>query len=842
MALPLRIYLLVRYGADAWSVAESTDLDTVVATWNARPSPGQTNGVLHVGFGRPSSEPFEPLAARYPGRLLLTAAAMYTLPAGFDSETTPVGMAFDRPVFLATTGWGAPTPRPAKETAVEPQNGQSTAPSSAEGWLAALLNQHADLGPTLNDAGIVDDVSYLVNEAQLEQASRHLVGLFRFEALIDGRQDDPCAMIHECPPWLLERSLKTIGLTVRISNAFKRAGLEHVRDLQPYSVDKLFALPNFGRRSVADLRDALRKALDDGPRDIRAMRNQAQRTALLSQIEQTLESFGPRERDILVRRMGLDCEQKTLQEIGDTHDLTRERVRQIEAKGIERIRRDASWGEFLVATLERLVAGREFPLPVQGLEAVEPWFEGVGRAAAVFEYVLTAIYPSKWAVVHIDDADYVGRLSQDQWKHLVAEACRTLASGSEQRWSEEHCRALISTLLKEPVSEFRSLLWKHATKYCHFVSESDGMRVLASYGRGAEQIVEAVLQESDRPLHFMEIATRASQRAGRPIDVRRTHAAAGIVGLLLGRGTFGARKHLALADADFAAIREEVEEIVFAGPDGRQWHTSELVSLLAERGIPHRGDVDKYGVDVVLKESTVLRRLGRMVWAKGDANLCGSNVRIDLRQAIVDILTKAGGPLRAIEIRQRLVALRGINQNIVIVDDAPLVRLGHGLWGLNDRDIPLHRDQQTILIKQLVAALQSRREGIHVSELSSVVHNPKYLACTPEAMLSIATQDPRLTANASKYLYLGEWGHPRRESLIDAIKATLEQVQSPLNIDEVVRRVEGRLKRPSERTAISSGLRAIGASYEPGTETWAWSSEHEADEDELVDAGVSDSE
>ena len=836
MTLPLQAYLLIRYRADVWSSTASANLEPVVSLWTSRSDPEQTSGVLHIGFEQLASELFEPLTALYPGRLLVTAAAKYALPAQFKSETTPVGTVAEVPVFLATTGWAALSARRASETPAHSQQPSQILSFGSANWLAAFLDQHPDLAPTLKGAGIVDDASYLANEAHLDRSIRRRVGMFRCYELIGERRDDPCAIVQEAPPWLLDRALDTIGLTVRISNVFKPMGFEHVRDLQTYTVGKLRSLPNFGRLSVADLRDALLNALNDGPFNVQIKLDEAKHGALLSQIKKSLEGLDERDRDVLVRRMGLGCEKQTLQQIGKAYDITRERVRQIELAVIKRLRTGAFWHELLVANLERLVAEREFPMPVQGLEAVDPWFEGVGRDTATFEYVLTTICSDQWSVLDIDGAEYVGKLTQDEWRSLVVKAQGMLAGGAEQRWTEEHCRTLVDTLLKEPVREFRPLLWKLATKHCHFVAGRDGTRALTSYGRGAEKIVEAVLQEADSPLHFTEIAKRASQRAGRPIDERRAHGAAGVVGLLLGRGTFGAEKHLALSNADAATIREEVEEIVFTGPDDRQWHASELSSLLAERDLPLQANFDKYVVDIVLKASTVLQGLGRMIWTKANVSTPGATERIEVRDTVVKILQKAGGPLQSSEIQQRLVALRGINQTILITDGAPLVRLGHGLWGLNDRDIPLNQDQQRMLVEQLVAALQSRGEGIHVSELSSVLNNSDYLACTPQALLSIATQDPQLTANVGKYLYLAAWGHARRENVIDALRATLEQARSPLTIDEVVARVETRLKRGIVRTSIYSRMQAIGAKYEPATQTWALPEANDTAEEEFIDA------
>ncbi len=52
-----------------------------------------------------------------------------------------------------------------------------------------------------------------------------------------------------------------------------------------------------------------------------------------------LDSLAEKERTVISRRIGLNGERETLQEIGDTYGITRERVRQIEDVGIKKIGR-----------------------------------------------------------------------------------------------------------------------------------------------------------------------------------------------------------------------------------------------------------------------------------------------------------------------------------------------------------------------------------------------------------------------------------------------------------------------------------------------------------------------
>jgi RNA polymerase primary sigma factor len=70
------------------------------------------------------------------------------------------------------------------------------------------------------------------------------------------------------------------------------------------------------------------------------------RESLLGVLHSALADLAPKEREVMALRFGLDGEEpKTLQEIGDCLGISRERVRQLEVRAKEKLRRGTKAGE-----------------------------------------------------------------------------------------------------------------------------------------------------------------------------------------------------------------------------------------------------------------------------------------------------------------------------------------------------------------------------------------------------------------------------------------------------------------------------------------------------------------
>ncbi|KYF70955.1 sigma-70 family RNA polymerase sigma factor [Sorangium cellulosum] len=124
------------------------------------------------------------------------------------------------------------------------------------------------------------------------------------------------------------------GREPSVEEVAERSGLsvEKVRMIGELALDPLSLDAPIGEEGDTRYGDLL-AGDEPTPADMLARRR------LIEQTRELLDSLQPRERELLRRRFGLDGnEDETLEEIGQSFSLTRERIRQIEAKLLEKLR------------------------------------------------------------------------------------------------------------------------------------------------------------------------------------------------------------------------------------------------------------------------------------------------------------------------------------------------------------------------------------------------------------------------------------------------------------------------------------------------------------------------
>ncbi len=150
---------------------------------------------------------------------------------------------------------------------------------------------------------------------------------------------------------IIRLPLNQVGSLNRLNKAFSQFEQKYERVPTPQELAKILELPSdkvsqairiSGKHISVDapfvdgeensLLDVLSN--DDAPKTD----NSLMKESLNQEIERALSTLTNREKDIIKHFFGINCQELSLEEIGEKFGLTRERVRQIKEKAIKRLR------------------------------------------------------------------------------------------------------------------------------------------------------------------------------------------------------------------------------------------------------------------------------------------------------------------------------------------------------------------------------------------------------------------------------------------------------------------------------------------------------------------------
>lgn len=874
----LRIYLLVYHGPNVWDISTHQNVKSLLEGWsNARATSPQCAAVVHVGFDRPETPAVLDLLLQYPERVLVTASARWTLPSAFSFTSSPIGncvdphSAEDIPVYLGTEGWGYVI-----DDVREPKEGEKlVAPpivnAPLTGWLAALYEKDIVHFAGLVDQGIDSDQKYLEQRAGLPESLRDFADVERFcylSQLIDSK--DLIEVLQIAPLRVLESSVARLSVSVRVGNVLKVASILTIGDILKLGIEELRKLPNLGLKSTADLTRAVlnfiqsqipkeklktieqeeniqqlliedRERCEQHAQSIRETEIRASTAAgnLFYLISESIDALLDKDKLVMQSRLAMCGPRLTLEEIAKKLDVTRERVRQIEAKIISKILNANVWCNAISAKLSKLLLQRNEPLFVNLLEIEDPWFAGFTDKSAFLAAVIDEFTSGQFKTISVDGRDAVTRISKDDWETLKADTKAALRDTVYQKWSETEVKLFVEAMASDKsASELSSTLLKFLAPEMHFSNGSnDHKRVLVAFGRAVEQIVMAVLEEAEAPLHYSEIFQRVQLRADREVEMRRVHnACKACGGKLFGRGTYGLMKHCTLSETEIRNILAEVEEIILTHPHSKQWHCAELVDLLAERQLDLSESVTPYVLSMILERSKHLTYLGRLVWvAHRDRDETNNMDRIDLAQACVSLLKQAGHPLSAEDLKSRVSELRGVNPGLQIHQSEQLFLVAPNIWGLLDRDNPLSQTESRVLLDGTYNILLKRGKALHISEIADAlkatgISLPQ--AATPYLLFSLANKDSRFHLAKGQLLALEGWDDLGRMTLSQAVRKIVDAMVDPLSFRELHHRIETLMERTVDTLSLSSVLQASGLVFDIEHEQWRVGLQQAVDEEE----------
>lgn len=718
----------------------------------------------------------------------------------------------------------------------------STVPKEVEGWLKELQESNVELTEACMNSGIFNEKSYFKNKQFMSDTQIRELELIRYQTLKRSINiEDPSELIPLLPTSILEAHITQLGLTVRTSNVFNVQSIFKLKDAIGYSLEDMMKWSNFGKKSAKDLCELLDASVEKlsymlpvnsgdsntaiinvNEEEITEAPNfeHASTTPLKIHFENSLSLLKTNERTILEGRTGYNGAVKTLEEMGVVIGVTRERVRQIQKKNVEKIIKTEFWDDCIAIKIGELLLSREQPLYLEMLEVEDAWFSGFMGNYQHLAAIIGLFSENQIKILTIDGSVIISRIYQDDWDTLIRSFKRTLKNkAKEQSWTKSDINLTFKSSLDEKgAAELLPVLWNSFIDSLQFGSND----ILLSFGKSIESVLNVVLNEAEAPLHFSEIARRAAPLLGREISDHNTNSRLqGTEAKLFGRGTYGLKRFNSISDLTCNHIRLVVNKAIYEGPLTKQWHVTEILNSLKEKFPSLPNELDSYLLNIILEDSEQLTYLNKNVWARADSGQLPTD-RVDMADAFIKILEDAGKPLKGKEIKARLKVIRGVHEALQIQSTERMIQVGPDTWGLYERDVNINPENISQYLDSLYLYLEDKQKGIHVTEVGEFLNEVNLGLELPEnyTLLSLAQRDERFHLGRSMFLGLAVWGEDnRRYTNAQAVRKILDEMVRPMNINEINAKVY-HLTGIVTETTVTGCLISEGAKYNKEQRLW----------------------
>lgn len=728
---------------------------------------------------------------------------------------------------------------------------------------------------------IDSDARYLVVRSGLSSEIRDPLDLFRFKFIAKRSADVvlPVEVFQAAPAQFRGEACSSLRLTVRARNCLNIAGLETIGAISDLGTVGLLGIRNCGRKTVHEISDAIKEGArewlwrrstgdvsgtilvpaswqraaseavrEDAPSESEAAsspgvvqgrslesglgidspqsESQGRIRTLAEGIALSFSELNERSKFVVEKRLGMLGSVPTLQELGLSLSLTRERVRQIESKSISLILSRGGWPESLVKSLTRLLALRSEPLWLAWLAVEDPFFGGFSFGESALGKVIEVFTGGEFCSFDLDGVPVCSRIGKDEFDALRIRSLEIVRDLLPSRPTKTHVSVLVESLASNAgARELHGRLFESILPVCHFAQlPGRDDEVLVAFGRGADHVVREVLEEADHPLHYSEVHRRVKERANSDVDIRRVHNGLAQTGVFLfGRGTYGVARHFSMSEERAAEVLEAAEDLILGGDPDRQWHAREILERLPFDTAGHGDEITPYDLNFILARSKDLRYLGRMIWVAQGSSHRDSADRIDVAQACARFLREAGRPLHMTEIRKLLLDWRGVGTHFQLNAGGDLIALAPGLWGLRERDLPLPLSKCMQILDSLYARLKLTEAGVHQSEIVNTLRDSG-LSVPPNMgtywVMSLAGSDSRMRVFYGGYVGLSSWPDPRRLTASAAGREMARVLSVPLPLADLSARISDLVGRPIGRPETASVCRDAGFAFDQDADCW----------------------
>ena len=558
--------------------------------------------------------------------------------------------------------------------------------------------------------------------------------------------------------------------SVRSQNVMKSNNIFYLQDLLKFTGDDLLNLPNFGRKSLKEIEDFLEHrslSLSDSrkkkvtfiphnPDDYRAIEEELGGLDNLNIIEnfrQSLSKLPERERAIVKRRAGFFGEAETLEGIGRSENITKQRVGQIEQKAIDRILNTPTFNWNPINTfglsLEDIFNKISQPLSIDFLAQLDERFKHNNSDRNIFVYILGKLLPVNIYSIEMGSQKYLARIHGDKLDEIIKQIKITLSSS--ERFSLSYIRQQSAGFFPADCSELSDAVIDYLLRHSLFYKK-DGEQMLGKYfeKRTGETAAFDIITRAEKPLSTEEIISIAKLDYPELESRNIQNRLANLEGIFPFRhGVWGSLIHLQFSEDEITYIKElSVEFITSFSKDGKQFHSRQLLDYIELHDAELANKTDEFQVAGLLRSFDLCPYLGRSMFSS-DSSVSS---RMAIHDVIVGVLKENNKPMHSDQIIERANQFRSISSTYQIIAKSPIKLLGQRVFGLDFWDYSKFSDE---LLEELYQsnrhsdevkeqALKMFEDGLTRDDISNELN-------VPAGTLSTWKSKAGLTLNRSKY-------------------------------------------------------------------------------------------
>jgi superfamily I DNA/RNA helicase len=607
-----------------------------------------------------------------------------------------------------------------------------------------------------------------------------------------GNWDDVRAVLSEAQ---LETPLAHIELSARARGYTEREKLVTLRDLGTKSRAELVAAPNLGGGTVKDL------AVTVAAHFVRLEQDRLFfDTGLGEGFRGLLQSLEPMERIILSRRSGVSGRQSTLEQLGELFGVTRERIRQIEARACQALALRVGWSEPSRAKIREAVNGGAVSL--DSLEA-DAWWRGAVTAPEPIEYVVDSVLGLELRVVSYGESFWLSPWPRQEFERVAAEIRGRLhelvlpAPLSDVERLIHQLAAPVGSALEQELAE-------EALGMLHVEHTSERPARVVGVGQTKRAEALAFLRASPAPVRIEAVFEELGGRIGLPDDV-----------LNFDRGLVGLKQHFPDYDAWKARLVPACVALMLRlGPE-RQWATAELLDELREEyDLP--AEFNAYWLGSLLKDTPDISYLGRNRVALPES--ASSENRIYIHEALEKLLRDAGAPVLRSTLLERLEAQLGASEIALnqVFGRPQFVRLGEDRIGLRSRDIP-GGEAAAQEAADLIASVLTRREiGLSAWQAHAEVAllSAQHGRWHRDLTLSVLRNDDRFRLNQAGSIGLAIWESTRVPTRLEMLRSALEASHGTVSVEALEAKIAAHYGEPPTRASMAGMANQLGAALD----------------------------